>query len=74
LPSSPSTPLVRTPACTFFNTSLKSQLISTFICISCCMWPCRIEASPTISSKQNNLHTYTRKETIYPCKDDIMQT
>jgi hypothetical protein len=41
-------------------------------CISCCMWPCRIEASPTISSKQNNLHTYTRKETIYPCKDDIM--
>jgi hypothetical protein len=34
LPSSPSTPLVRTPACTFLNTSLKSQLISTFMYVS----------------------------------------
>jgi hypothetical protein len=69
----PSSQLVRWPPAHPMHSYV--QLLLSLIhatCISCCMWLCRIEPSPAISSKQSHVHTYRREETIYPCKDDIM--
>jgi hypothetical protein len=65
-PSPPSSQLVRWPPAHLMQSyvQLLSLIYIYATCISCCMWPCRVEASPAIVSAPSKA-----KEVIWVCKD-----